>query len=188
MIHWDRLGRRQEGFRYMESFLSKVQSPLIVETGCSRSPDSWEGDGQSTIIFDELAERFNGTFCSVDINIDNVEMARSLIRYRRSFIAQQDSISWLTITAMALGSSKIDLLYLDSFDFYPGSEHESALHHLMELTAAAPALRHGSLVFVDDNVVQPDGSFVGKGVYVDQFMKKSGRQRVFTGYQLGWIW
>jgi hypothetical protein len=172
----------------MESFLSKVRSPLIVETGCSRSVDSWEGDGQSTIIFDELAERFGGTFCSVDTNIESVEIARSLIRYEKSSISLLDSVAWLTITAIALGANKIDLLYLDSFDFYPGNEQESALHHLMELTAAAPALRHGSLVFVDDNIVQPDGSFIGKGMYVDRFMKKSGRQRVFTGYQLGWIW
>jgi hypothetical protein len=188
MILWDRLGRRGEGFRYMEAFLAKQFCPLIIETGCVRELNNWEGDGQSTIVLADFAQRFKGRLYSVDNDPEAVQTVNAVMTGNVTSVACEDSIQWLTVSSIALGAQKVDLLYLDSLDVYPENPHPAALHALMELTAIAPSLRHGSMVFVDDNFIQPDASFIGKGQYIGEFMKRSGREQVYTGYQMGWRW
>ena len=45
-------GKRQASFNMMMNHLNK-QSALIVETGCAREENNFDGDGMSTLIFDE---------------------------------------------------------------------------------------------------------------------------------------
>ena len=48
-----RLGVRKISFRKIFDYLDKLPDPIIiVETGCLRIKDNFEGDGQSTLLFD----------------------------------------------------------------------------------------------------------------------------------------
>ena len=67
--------KRGPSFAMMLDHLDQIQNPLIVETGCARLADNFEGDGMSTLIFDELASQIDGKFYSVDINPENAEFA-----------------------------------------------------------------------------------------------------------------
>ena len=52
-------GKRRPSFEIMLNHLSTKNCPLIVETGCARIEDNFNGDGMSTLIFDEYMV-FNG--------------------------------------------------------------------------------------------------------------------------------
>ena len=43
-----RLNKRADGFATLFQALTRHARPLIIETGCLRSPGNWEGDGQSS--------------------------------------------------------------------------------------------------------------------------------------------
>jgi hypothetical protein len=56
-----RLGKRADGFAAIfEALTAGPPRPLIIETGCLRIPGNWEGDGQSTFMFDALARARGG--------------------------------------------------------------------------------------------------------------------------------
>lgn len=65
-----RLGRRRATFRRAFEFLAAKQQATysIVETGCARTAESWEGDGQSTLLFDRFVNALGGSVLSVDID------------------------------------------------------------------------------------------------------------------------
>ncbi len=114
-----RLGLRRPTLRSAFEYLLKrrPEGHLIIETGCARAPGNWEGDGQSTYLFDQFAERCNGQVFSVDISPEACAVARSLVGDRTKVHAE-DSVGFLKrIGTQLLQSRKqIDLLYLDSFD------------------------------------------------------------------------
>jgi hypothetical protein len=173
-------GHRKESFEKMIAHLKTIDNPLIVETGCSRQLDNWGGDGMSTVIFDKYINEYGGEFNAVDINLDNVKMAQSLVSDKTT-VHCSDSVSWLW-NFNKLGK-KIDLLYLDSFDFDQHNPGPSMCHHLFELTAIRPSLKKGTMIAVDDNF-----GYFGKGMLVKHFMEHIGNPIVHTGYQLIWIW
>ena len=178
-------GKRQASFNMMMNHLNK-QSALIVETGCAREENNFDGDGMSTLIFDEYIKQYGGTFFSVDINPDNTAFAKSKCELAK--IHTGDSVEFLYNFPL---NRKIDLLYLDSYDFDPQKPHPSSLHHLKELTAIMPSLQKGTMIVVDDNfLASNDGGKttfeLGKGQYVKEFMDSIGIQRTFAGYQ--WVW
>src|SRR5574337_1895720 len=52
-----KLGARSESFACALKYLDTLDhAPLIIETGCLRKPESWAGDGQSTLIWAKYAE------------------------------------------------------------------------------------------------------------------------------------
>ena len=167
-------GKRQHSFNLMVNHLNR-ESALIVETGCARKENNFDGDGMSTLIFDEYVKQYGGTFFSVDINPDNTAFAKS--KCSKAIVHTGDSVDFL----YNLQVNDIDLLYLDSYDFDPQKPHPSSLHHLMELTAVMPALKPGStMIVVDDNVLAiKDGDAtkrvieIGKGFYIKYFMVNS---------------
>ena len=180
----NRTGKRAEAFVLMLNHLSGNPNPLIIETGCARKEDNFDGDGMSTLIFDSyITERGCGEFHSVDISQENVDFANSRISNPNSKVHCSDSVIFLHGVSQDCRTQNrhIDLLYLDSFDFDQGNPHPSSQHHIYELTAAMPALQPGSLIAVDDNF-----DTIGKGAYVKEFMDLLGKPRVYTGYQ--WVW
>ena len=67
----DKLGIRKTSFSMIFEYLDKQQGPInIVETGCLRIKDNFDGDGQSTLLFDKYTlGRENGSkVYTVDIN------------------------------------------------------------------------------------------------------------------------
>ena len=178
--------KRRPGFELLYEKVKKSENPLIVETGCTRQPDNWFGDGQSTVVFNKMCEMHEGTLNSVDISEDACRFARNLIG-PRAHVFCGDSVRWCHEAEQIFGriNRGIDVLYLDSFDLDVNNWHPSAQHHIYELLAIKGALRPGSLVAVDDNLIM-DGQHVGKGTYVAQWMAKVGKKMLHQGYQ--WIW
>ena len=172
---------RSPSFAMMINHVMPIHEPLIVETGCARQENNFEGDGMSTAIFDTFVNYHGGEFYSVDINSDNVRFAAS--RSKKANITCSDSVRFLynQSKVWVAQNRKIDLLYLDSFDFDIDNTHPSSLHHIFELTAIMPCLKEGTMVCVDDNF-----DTAGKGSYVKEFMDLIGKERIYTDYQ--WIW
>ena len=173
--------KRAESFAMMINHVAQIDNPLIVETGCARQEDNFEGDGMSTTIFDTFVDYHGGDFYSVDINPENVRFAAS--KSKKANIFCGDSVSFLYYQAQSwiAQNRKIDLLYLDSFDFDMGNPHPSSLHHIFELAAIMPCLKQGTMICVDDNF-----GTIGKGGYVKEFMDLINKQRIYAGYQ--WVW
>ena len=191
-----RLGHRQPGFDYIFKCLKLKQDPLIVETGCARQLDNYEGDGQSSLLFDKYINEYGGTFWTVDLAEESVEYSRSRMTSGSSSVTLGDSVTKLKQLNEILleQNKKIDFLYLDSFDAprdEPQVVYMSALHHMYELLTISPSLQKGALIGVDDNWVEyKDGQQVlsGKGQFIFDYMNKSGRPIKQNGYQLFWEW
>ena len=50
------LDKRSQSFASMFEYLDRLERPVgIVETGCTRQPGNWIGDGNSTVLFDRYA-------------------------------------------------------------------------------------------------------------------------------------
>jgi len=186
-----RLGHRQSGFDYIFDFLKQRQNPLIVETGCARQENNYEGDGQSSLMFDKYISEYGGDFYTVDLAKESVQYCQSKVS-NKTTVVESDSITYLKkLNQHFLDSNrKIDFLYLDSFDAprdEPDVVYMSALHHLYELLTIAPSLSDGALIGVDDNWID-NGKLAGKGQFVFDYMQKSGRPLCHDGYQLFWKW
>jgi predicted O-methyltransferase YrrM len=187
------LAQRAEGFR---AVFARVESlarhhggdaihPLVVETGSVRVRDNWAGDGQSTRLFDAYVRHHHGRCFTVDIDPEASTLVRELCSDSTE-AATGDSVSFLADLSVSLGTRRIDLLYLDSFDLDPADARPSAFHHMKELTAVWRSLGPGTVVAVDDNPVLPDGHRIGKAMYVAQFFDDLGVVPFHTGYQLAW--
>ena len=195
-----RLGIRAETFRRMFELLEEMGKSeySIVETGCARTEGNWQGDGQSTLLFDRFVNHWGGRVQTVDIDADSCKRLRAQVSDKVG-IHCSDSVRHLGNLARE-GKLAIDLLYLDSFDLEWRNPHPSSLHHLLELCAAMPLLARGTLVVVDDsprqwavavkdnkaNLVQ-DCGIGGKGGYVAEYFSRIGCEPVIQGYQHGWI-
>jgi hypothetical protein len=181
-IYLPRLGFRAKGFETIFELLSerwREVGPLtLVETGCVRAEGNWAGDGNSSVMFDAFASATASKFITIDISPQHCDLARRLCSH--ATVVCGDSVAALYRLRQSI--SNIDFLYLDSMDIDWNNPHPSALHHLKELCAAAPLLKPGSLVFVDDNQAQ-----IGKGMYVRAFMADIGATVVHDEYQIGFI-
>jgi hypothetical protein len=171
-------GKRMPSFSWMLQHLNKTTNPLIIETGCARQEDNYDGDGMSTLIFDAYVKEHGGEFHSIDINPLNTDFAKSKTSVAK--VHTSDSVKFLY--EFNQQNKKIDLLYLDSFDLDASNPHPSSLHHIFELTAIMPSLKEDTMICVDDNL----DIGVGKGGYVNEFMNLLGKPKLYSGYQ--WIW
>ena len=173
MIAWARLGKRHEAFAAIAELLP--EGCRIIETGTVRQIDNWEGDGQSTIVWDTLATNLGGTVTTIDINPIGAELVAELELQATTAIVGNSLDVIPTLTGHA------DLLYLDSFDVDFENPLPAAAHHLSELMAALNLLAPGSLVAVDDN--QDDQ---GKGSEVAWFLAEHGAVEIVRGYVRVW--
>lgn len=114
---YEKLGHhRHNTFKVALNLFLQYGGSNIVETGCTSHLD-W-GSGQSTIILAEFCKKYGGTLDTVDLSESNIEKCKKLtsnyaeqIRYHVN-----DSVKFLKDFQY-----KIDLLYLDSYD-YPYGE------------------------------------------------------------------
>lgn len=182
----DKTDKRRPGFDIMIEHLRATKYPLIVETGVSRQEDNFFGDGMSTLIWDAIANELSGTVHCVDINQASCKFARDNCS-EKTMIWCADSVKWLAVKETEYGKLNrgIDVLYLDSYDIDIKNWHPSAQHHIYELLAIKKALKPGTLIAVDDNLII-DGAHIGKGTYVAEFMERIGKEMIHQGYQ--WIW
>jgi hypothetical protein len=198
------LGMRAVSLAKIFEWLDRFDRPVgIIETGCTRQADSWGGDGGSTILFDKYAQFHPGSAVySVDIDSGAVTLCRSLVS-NRVRLHTGDSVEFLANLADSRPADLpfVDLLYLDSYDVDFENEFPSAFHHMKELVAAAPMIHSETLVVVDDSPSSFTGFFAldgqlhlmgparpgGKGKFVADYALHIGAERLFDGYQSGWI-
>ena len=172
--------RRWQAFQLIADMLiarSFSQPTIIVETGCARQAGNWNGDGQSTVVWSWLAGQLDGFLYSVDINPDNVNTARALAPSARVTIG--DSVDFLRHFGSA---GTVSLLYLDSFDYKPGSL-DAAEHHLRELQAIYDRLPQDCIIAVDDCI----SPLEGKGAMVRHWFEERGNLPVMEGYVTVWL-
>ena len=178
------LHRRAEGFATIfDAVVSRHERPLIVETGCLRVPGNWQGDGQSTFMFDALARDRHGTVISIDVTPESIDSARRACSSATQLILN-DSVAALHALSRTI-RDPVALLYLDSFDLDPAKPMPSAIHHLKELAAARPLLGPGTVICVDDYAV--GGEIGGKGLLVDSLFEQFNLRVLHSGYQKVWL-
>lgn len=175
-----KLGIRAPTFRAVVREMVSRGVKSIVETGCIRKADNWEGDGQSTMIWSHYINYSKGSFQTIDLDEAACELTRELIP--SAAVAQGDSVQVLTRS-----DSVIDLLYLDSYDVDMANPHPAALHCLMEFCSARPRLRSGSIVFIDDSPMGPDFIVGGKGKYLSEYFKQRNILPFTFGYQVAYV-
>ena len=177
-----RLGRREPTFQMLFEYLDKLEGPLlIVETGSVREPDNWEGDGQSTLLFDRYAQGRPGThFATCDISPVTAAKCCALVS-RHTEVKCGDSIPFLYGLNARDWTGYSRCFYLDAYDVDWRNPQPSAAHHLKELTALAPLLQPDSLVVVDDSPIDRQG----KGYLVKEYADAIGATTLFHDYQLG---
>lgn len=157
------------------------QSNFIIETGTAWNPDDWQFHGQSTLVWDWVCQMIpEMSAVSIDIRKEASDHAREKTQ-RVSFVTG-DSVKMLHEMAPGI-LVHTRLLYLDSFDWSPELNIESAFHHVCELAAVWPLLPSGCMVAVDDR----HSADRGKHFLVQEFMKKLGIEPVFAEYQIAWV-
>ena|SRR5688572_20792513 len=174
-----KLGIRKPTFWHLFEHLERNPVTCILETGCLREIDNWEGDGQSTRLFDHYAAMTGSDFWSVDNDPISITAASKVCQHTK--LVLYDSVRFLQNF-----NERVGLLYLDSFDLDEKNPDPAALHHLMELCAIRPCLKPGALVMVDDSPTDAQGRSTGKGAMVAQYMQHIGAKRLAFGYQDLW--
>lgn len=200
---YPQLGHRRESLRYVFEYLDRLNRPVFaVETGCVRIPNNWDGDGQSTVLFDAFVSQWpRSVMHTVDIDPKATALCSAMVSSNVK-VHTGDSVVFLRGLARNPPADfrHLDVLYLDSLDVDYVNPHASALHHMNELVAASSLVGPSTLVVVDDSpseaVFIADGKNLklltlpeisGKGKYVAAYAKSIGLSPAFMGYQAGWI-
>ena len=151
----------------------------IVETGTARGEMkfffirnyNWK-DGMSTIIFAEYAHNIDGLLHTCDISQNNIKNAKSFTKKFNKNVKFyiDDSINFLKNF-----KSKIDLLYLDSFDGH--DVQRASKHQLEEAKSSIDKLHDKSLILLDDKGA--------KTIYSLKYFQQKGFKRIFeTDFQV----
>ncbi len=108
--------KRWETFKTAINLYVQNEFKTVVETGCARIPGDW-GGGLSTLILGDLCKYLEdgSHMYTVDINGGNMEACKQITAEQANYITYNvdDSVNYLNNWK----GPKIDLLYLDSFDY-----------------------------------------------------------------------
>lgn len=198
------------GVRYESMGMALSSKPrYIVETGTTRMPNDW-GAGYSTVIFGEYVTLFGGDLITVDIEPANIAFCKSVTSaYKNIEYVVSDSLEFLEAH-----ERKIDLLYLDSFDYpygellelYGGKEDiDRASAKLKALSEDEILTRHSDIILPSQehqlkemqlSYLNAKGGLVllddcdlpggGKGRLTKIWLKKMGGKCIYNGYQSLW--
>ena len=138
-------------------------------------------DGASTYIFDDFINYYDGQVISVDIC--QLMWIVNELTSDRTTPHCSDSVEFLWNMRM---KSKIDFLYLDSYDIERDNPHPLNYITLRNSMLVIKHLRKGSIVCVDDHDAFFTGGQIGKGNYVKDFMDNIGNELLYEGYQIVW--
>ena len=184
-----RLGKRAPTFTEAITLLCErtFSDRTIVETGCVRERNDYSA-GYSTVLFARLTELYGGHVFTVDSSDRNMAFCRRVTRRYANHVSYDvaDSIGYLRTWPETRRGRKIDLLYLDSWDYLVDSgdaaRRASQIHCLGELDAALPSLHDRSIVLIDDGDL-PGG---GKPLLAKRRLAELGWSCVIDAYQTLW--
>tara|TARA_B100000963_G_scaffold118086_1_gene102778 strand:- start:167 stop:844 length:678 start_codon:yes stop_codon:yes gene_type:complete len=205
----NKLGIRKTSFTKIFQYLDNIEGPInIIETGCLRIRDNFEGDGQSTLLFDKYTQNReeNSKVYTVDINPKATEICKSIVSENVE-IHTGDSVRYLALQMPKLKKEKkkISLVYLDSFDVDWQSPDRAAAHHLKEITAIIDYISQETLIVIDDAPIlapmkiedkklslltehpAPKPFVGGKGYLVNEFAYANDATLYFSNYQTAWF-
>lgn len=177
----ENLWQRGKGFELIFDLLLEIKDKNfnIVETGTLRKINSWS-DGQSAFLFTEFVKHFGGNVKSVDIDPVAVSTSNNYINSSQFRADCSDSILWLENFS---NKDQINLFYLDSYDCKWGKDTPSAEHHLKEFLIIEPFLNN-TIVAIDDNTRLINGSRVGKGRLIYEYLTNKGKYPIYDEYQI----
>lgn len=175
------IGVRAATFRAAIAQLEQqITAPCVIaETGAMREePNTINAlsDGSSTMLWDEVANHHDATVRVFELDHQRCLAVAKHVSARVT-IHGGDAVRRLR----ELPIQSVDLLYLDSYDVEWHNPHPSALHHLMELVSAMPAMKPSGLILIDDC-----GDSGGKGLYVAEYMSRANATLLARGYQHLW--
>jgi len=153
---------RNQSFTKVLNILNKTYSrPItIVETGCIRNTtdEARFGDGWSTLNWEYYAKQTNSKVFVVDIDENHLNKAKQIVEPSKYITyIQDDSVSYLRDFLF-----KIDVLFLDSYDYCGDAENvkKCHMHSLNEILAAWDKLNDLCFILIDDVF---NDSWDGKG-------------------------
>ena len=161
-------------FVFEELYKRFAFNPItIVETGCIRNQTEIYkmGDGWGTLSWIHWAEKTNSLIYSIDINQYHLNIAKNVIGLSPYVnYVFSDSIAYLRNFP---SFSKINLLFLDSFDYHgdENNKRAAAEHQLKEFQACEKNLEDNSIVLLDDIF---DINYSGKGALSIPYMLSKG--------------
>lgn len=163
-------GRNESFTKVLRTLSETFSQPItIVETGCIRGTDSMHGDGWSTVNWEFYSKHTRSTVHVVDISEQNVEVSKTIVPPSQQVIYHVgDSVEFLENF-----DGKIDMLYLDSYDYCGDEENVRACHEhsLREAKAAIPKMSSPSFVLIDDVFGE---QYDGKGKLSIPFLVENG--------------
>lgn len=144
-------GRNGSFSRVLNILEETYSQPIaIVETGCIRNvtEESKFGDGWSTLNWEYYARKTGSKVYVVDIDENHLNQSKKIVP-PSEFVeyTKDDSVHYL-----ANFPGKIDLLFLDSFDYCGDEENIKACHKhsLNEVIASWNKLNDKAFILIDD--------------------------------------
>ncbi len=129
----------------VEEMASLKHPPRILETGSAAHGTN------SSLLFFAIIDVMGGTFDTVDLNPEATRKVQTALE--QGYPHLQDRIHCHTQDSVALISQlpgPFDVVYLDSYDLYPGIFKESEAHGLQEFNGIVDKLADEALVLIDD--------------------------------------
>lgn len=185
---------RKHGFHTSLSLLRSIQSPTILEVGMMRSDEQAESDGHSTKVFADFIRKnpLGGNLISIDVYGPAITYCTTALTKSE---LMSDQISLVCANANEFISnkeirainkielSKIDLLYMDGWDYSGSVESKKASEDetLKFILSAEKLLSDTSLILFDDVYNE---TWDGKGKKAIPYLLSNGWMCVFvTGNQ-----
>lgn len=171
-------GRNNSFLKVIEILNNEYNEPItIVETGCIRNvtEESKIGDGWSTLNWDHYSKKTDSEVYVVDINEGHINQSKKIVPETELLkYYMDDSVNFLQNF-----NKKIDLLFIDSFDFCGDAENirNCHLHSLNEIKAAWDKLNDKCFILIDD--VFNDVNWAGKGELSIPYLLENGFEIVY---------
>lgn len=170
-------GRNSSFLKVIEILEETYKDPIIiVETGCIRNTteESKFGDGWSTLNWQYYAEKTNSKVYVVDINEGHLNQSKKIVPPSELIIYYQDD----SINFLKNFDKKIDLLFLDSYDYCGDEENVRKCHNhsLNEIKAAWDKLNEHCFILIDDVF---GTNWDGKGKLSIPYLLENGFELVY---------
>ena len=170
-------GRNESFVKTIDILEQTYNHPItIVETGCIRNTtdESKFGDGWSTLNWDYYAKKTDSKVYVVDIDENHLRKSKEVVPSSEYVTyTKDDSINYLKNF-----SKKIDLLFLDSYDYCGDEENIRKCHEhsLNEIIAAWDKLNDKCFVLIDDIF---NNEWEGKGKLSVPYLINNGFEVVY---------